>query len=192
MKSKLMPRIATTEDEKPIEKAVGPGVRVAQTAQEGKKQSENPVGPSVRVAETEQETAGPGRRPAAQAPQRTAWVTDLMGPKPAATDHPSAVAPRSAFAMFNAAGNIGTFWFSLAQDQMAANLATLSKLAVTRDWRDRLEIQSSFLRGNLARMSEGMARSAELAAHFVSSCAPIARTENGDEACLSLAAMRPR
>jgi hypothetical protein len=140
-----VPQIATTDDKKPTEKAVNPGVHVAAAADE-----------MTRTAP----------RPAASA--KAAWVTDPLGSK-AAPEGFGAFASRSPFAIFSVGSNIGAFWFSLAQAQLAANVETMGKLAVTRDWRERLEIRSSFVRDNLARMSEGVARSADLANELVSS-----------------------
>jgi hypothetical protein len=141
-----VPQIATTDDKKPTEKGVSPGVHIAATADE--------------MAHT---TPKPGT----QASHRTAWVTDPLGSK-AAPEGFGAFASRSPFAVFSVGSNIGAFWFSLAQAQLAANVETIRKLAVTRDWRERLEIRSSFVRDNLARMSEGVTRSAELANELVS------------------------
>ena len=139
-----MPQIATTDEKKSTEKAVNPGVGVATAADEM-----TPTTP----------------RPAAQASPKAAWVTVPKGSEPA----PDRLGTGSPFAIFNLSSNIGAFWFSLAQAQLAANIETLSRLAVTGDWRGRLTIQSAFVRDNLARMSEGVTRSAELANELVSS-----------------------
>ena len=149
-----MPQVATTDEKKPIENTVGPGSRVTEIAHE---------------------KAATAVRHATQAPQKTAWVTEPRRSRSASIEPFGAVAPRSLFEMFNVGGSIGIFWFNLAQAQMTAATETLGKLAAARDWRDRLEIQSSFVQGNLARMSEGVARSAELAVDLVSSCAAMAR-----------------
>jgi hypothetical protein len=43
------------------------------------------------------------------------------------------------------------------------NLETFRSLAVTRDWREALEIQNAFARDSLARMAEGASRYLEIA-----------------------------
>jgi hypothetical protein len=81
------------------------------------------------------------------------------------TDHaaakPSLALPAqaaAAFEMLKAGGAVAGFWLQQGNDQLAHHARTVKKLAAARDWRERLEIQRSFLHDSLARLNQGVAR----------------------------------
>ena len=76
--------------------------------------------------------------------------------KPSA--NPSVVLPTqaAAFEMLKAGGAVASFWLQQVNDQLAHHARTLRKLAAARDWRERLEIQRSFLHDSLARLNQGV------------------------------------
>jgi hypothetical protein len=79
-----------------------------------------------------------------------------------ATARPSVVLPTqaatAAFEMLKAGAAVAGFWLQQGNDQLAHQARTLRKLAAARDWRERLEIQSSFLHDSLSRLNQGVAR----------------------------------
>ena len=79
-----------------------------------------------------------------------------------ATARPSVVPPTqaagAAFEMLKAGATVAGFWLQQGNDQLAHQARTLRKLAAARDWRERLEIQSSFLHDSLSRLNQGVAR----------------------------------
>jgi hypothetical protein len=79
-----------------------------------------------------------------------------------ATAKPSVVLPTqavgAAFEMLKAGAAVAGFWLQQGNDQLAHQARTLRKLAAARDWRERLEIQSSFLHDSLSRLNQGVAR----------------------------------
>ncbi|MFL5337143.1 MAG: hypothetical protein ACJ8H8_29190 [Geminicoccaceae bacterium] len=78
-----------------------------------------------------------------------------------ATAKPSVVLPTqaaAAFEMLKAGATVAGFWLQQGNDQLAHHAQTLRKLAAARNWRERLEIQSSFLRDSLARLNQGAVR----------------------------------
>jgi hypothetical protein len=60
--------------------------------------------------------------------------------------------------MLKAGAAVAGFWLQQGNDQLAHQARTLRKLAAARDWRERLEIQSSFLHDSLSRLNQGVAR----------------------------------
>ena len=89
-----------------------------------------------------------------------ATVEDRAGTSPPATARPSVVLPTQAAAleMLKAGGAVAGFWLQQGNDQLAHHARTVKKLAAARDWRERLEIHSAFLRDSLARLNQGVAR----------------------------------
>ena len=79
-----------------------------------------------------------------------------------ATAKPSVVPPTqaaaAAFEMLKAGAAVTGFWLQQGNDQLAHQAQTLRKLAAARNWRERFEIQSSFLRDSLSRLNQGVAR----------------------------------
>src|SRR3954463_8794596 len=78
-----------------------------------------------------------------------------------ATAKPSVVLPTqaaAAFEMLKAGATVAGFWLQQGNDQLAHQARTLRKLAAARNWRERLEIQSSFLHDSLSRLNQGVAR----------------------------------
>jgi len=77
-----------------------------------------------------------------------------------ATAKPSMALPAqaAAFEMLKAGATVAGFWLQQGNDQLAHQARTLRKLAAARDWRERLEIQSSFLHDSLSRLNQGVAR----------------------------------
>jgi hypothetical protein len=71
---------------------------------------------------------------------------------------PPTQAVGAAFEMLKAGAAVAGFWLQQGNDQLAHQARTLRKLAAARDWRERLEIQSSFLHDSLSRLNQGVAR----------------------------------
>ena len=87
-----------------------------------------------------------------------ATAEDRVGIGSPATAKPSVVLPTqaAAFEMLKAGGAVASFWLQQVNDQLAHHARTLRKLAAARDWRERLEIQRSFLHDSLARLNQGV------------------------------------
>jgi hypothetical protein len=79
---------------------------------------------------------------------------------------PSVVQPTqaAAFEMLKAGGAVAGFWLQQGNNQLAHHAQTLRKLAAARDWRERLEIQSSFLHDSLARLNQGVSHYVDVTA----------------------------
>ena len=91
-----------------------------------------------------------------------ATAEDRAGTSPPATAKPSVVLPfqaATALEMLKAGGAaMAGFWLQQGNDQLAHQARTVKKLAAAHDWRERLEIQSAFLRDSLSRLNQGVAR----------------------------------
>jgi hypothetical protein len=90
-----------------------------------------------------------------------ATAEDRAGTSPPATAKPSVVLPfpaATAFEMLKAGATMAGFWLQQGNDQLAHQARTVKKLAAAHDWRERLEIQSAFLRDSLSRLNQGAAR----------------------------------
>src|SRR3954462_8906743 len=79
-----------------------------------------------------------------------------------ATAKPSLVLPTQAavasLEMLKAGATVAGFGLQQGNDQLAHQAQTLRKLAAARNWRERFEIQSSFLHDSLSRVNQGVAR----------------------------------
>jgi hypothetical protein len=99
-----------------------------------------------------------------------ATAEDRIGIGTPATAKPSAkpnvVQPTqtAAFEMLKAGGAVAGFWLQQGNNQLAHHARTLRKLAAARDWRERLEIQSSFLHDSLARLNQGVSHYVDVTA----------------------------
>lgn len=90
-----------------------------------------------------------------------AVAEDKAGSDSPTTAKPSMALPAqavAAFEMLKAGGAVAGLWLQQSNDQLVHNARTVKKMAVARDWRERLEIQSSFLHDSLARLNQGVAR----------------------------------
>src|SRR3954465_9247700 len=87
-----------------------------------------------------------------------------------ATAKPSVVLPTqaaAAFEMLKAGAPVAGCWLQQGNDQLAHQARTLRKLAAARNWRERLEIQSSFLHDSLSRLNQGVARHVDVTGALV-------------------------
>ena len=90
-----------------------------------------------------------------------ATAEDRAGTSPPATAKPSVVLPfqaPTAFEMLKAGATMAGFWLQQGNDQLGHQARIVKKLAAAHDWRERLEIQSAFLRDSLSRLNQGVAR----------------------------------
>jgi phasin family protein len=74
-----------------------------------------------------------------------------------------------------AASELGRFVARLVKEQVQANIEMLQALARARTWREALEAQTEFFRGNIERMTSGTSRYAETVASLTAGLAGIGR-----------------
>lgn len=142
-----MPQMARTDDKKPDEqiKAVG-----------------------NRVADTAHAVAAKSRELTRDAAETTASVVERTAAKSAAVAEQVAGSMRQLASATPAARNdVFGFWRDLVQTQVAQNVDAIRRLAAARTWQERVEVQSNYLAGNVARMSEAASRYAELSGTMV-------------------------
>lgn len=60
--------------------------------------------------------------------------------------------------MVKAESELANFWLEMTRDQAQHTIDTMQRLASVRDWREALDLQASYLRESMARMSEGISR----------------------------------
>jgi hypothetical protein len=70
---------------------------------------------------------------------------------------------------------LGQLVARLVDEQVRANLDTMQGLARARTWREALEVQHEFFRGNVARMIEGTGRYAETMTRLTAGLAEVGR-----------------
>jgi hypothetical protein len=138
-KESIMAQIARTKDPKAAEAARTTAARAIDTAGDMAEQGRDKT---LRVVEKTAATAEAMADGSRDAAQRLAALSTQAASKTLQTE----VQP-------------ARFWLELANEQTARNLAFMSKLATTRDWREALAIQQAFARDSFARMNEGMSRS---------------------------------
>jgi hypothetical protein len=146
-----MARIARTKNHQPVEAAAEPiADRTPGTARD---MAEKGTGTTLRLIGT---MAAPAKDMVRSPPD-----TALQGVVP--PTHAAA----AAFGMVKAGGALAGFWLEQTNEQLAHTAQTLKKLAAARGWRERLEIQSAFVGGSLARLGEGVSRHADLTGTMV-------------------------
>ncbi len=115
-----------------------------------------------RAAEVAQDPTDKARDTTLRLVDKAAPAEDRARTSPPTTAKPSVVPPTHAagatFEMLKAGAAVAGFWLQQGNDQLVHQARTLRKLAAARDWRERLEIQSSFLHDSLSRLNQGVAR----------------------------------
>jgi hypothetical protein len=74
-----------------------------------------------------------------------------------------------------AAGELGQFVARLVNEQVQANVEMLQALARARTWREALEAQTEFFRGNIERMTSGTSRYVEAVARLTTGLGAVGR-----------------
>jgi Phasin protein len=74
-----------------------------------------------------------------------------------------------------AAGELGQFVARLVNEQVQANVEMLQALARARTWREALEAQTEFFRGNIERMTSGTSRYVETVARLTTGLGAVGR-----------------
>jgi hypothetical protein len=116
-----------------------------------------------RVPDTARAMTEEGAEPTLRLIGRTAAATkDPVGSSAATARRIVGPPTRAAAEMVQASGALARFWLEQVNEQVALNARTLTKLAGARGWRERLEIQSSFVSDSLSRLGEGVSRHAAL------------------------------
>ena len=64
--------------------------------------------------------------------------------------------------MVKAESDLASFWLEVTRDQAQHTIETMQRLAGVRDWREALDVQSTYLRESMARMAEGISRQLSL------------------------------
>ena len=115
-----------------------------------------------RVAEKTAEVTSLAARGGVEMVGRT--VSGLADAEKAAVVHSS-----------EAAGELSQFVARLVNEQVQANIEMLQALARARTWREALEAQTEFFRGNIERMTSGTSRYVETVASLTPDLAGIGR-----------------
>jgi phasin family protein len=154
---------ASTEDASRPTEAAASGVKVAgQTAEETAK-----VIASGVQAGTEE-----ARRTA----EKTAEVTSLVARGSVEATSGLVDAEKAAVAHSSkAASELSQFVARLLNEQVQANIEMLQTLARARTWREALEAQTEFFRGNIERMTSGTSRYVETVARLTTGLAGAGR-----------------
>ena len=74
-----------------------------------------------------------------------------------------------------AAGELSQFVARLVNEQVQANVEMLQALARARTWREALEAQTEFFRGNIERMTSGTSRYVETVARLTTGLGAVGR-----------------
>ena len=74
-----------------------------------------------------------------------------------------------------AASELGQFVARLVSEQVQANVEMLQALARARTWREALEAQTEFFRGNIERMTSGTSRYVETVARLTTGLGAVGR-----------------
>lgn len=134
-------------------------------------------------AERVADTAEQARESTARLGQRTAATAESIMSRPMDTTRQMFTLPtRAATEMFKIEGQLTHMWLELASEQMAQNAEMLNRLAAARDWRETLELQNSFVRESLSRMTEGMSRHLDLAGSMMTRVLQTSQDEIGKAA----------
>jgi hypothetical protein len=113
----------------------------------------------ARAADTARDMADQSRDTTLRVVQETASTAEAVAGRQADAAQHLAAVPTQAAKMLQAEGNPARFWLELIGEQMTQNIAVMSRLATTRDWREAVAIQQALARDSLARMNQGMSRS---------------------------------
>ena len=178
--------------EKPAE-ATASGVKVgAAEARRTTEQAADVAASGVRVARrTAEQTvdatvsvAQAGAEEARRTVERTAEVTSMAAR--GGVEAVSRTVRGLADAEKAAAGHSGEMASELSQlvarlidEQVRANVETLQALVRARTWREALEVQGEFFRGNVERMTQGTRRYVETVARLATGLAEVGR-DKGD------------
>ena len=65
------------------------------------------------------------------------------------------------------AKHVTGLWLELVQTQMAQNADAFRRLTAARTWQERVDVQTNYLAGNIARMSDVASRCAALSGTMV-------------------------
>ena len=125
-----------------------------------------------RVAEKTAEVTSLAARGSVEMVGRT--VSGLADAEKAAVAHSS-----------EAASELSQFVARLVNEQVQANIEMLQTLARARTWREALEAQTEFFRGNIERMTSGTSRYVETVARLTPGLARY-RPRQGEESSLRL------
>jgi competence ComEA-like helix-hairpin-helix protein len=151
-------------------------------ATEAKEAAEKAAEVGDSVARAGAETAKAGADAARRTTERGAEVASFVARSGlettgravrAAADAERQVAERSS----EAAGELSRLVVSLVNEQLQANVETLQALARARTWRETLEIQNEFFRGNVERMTHGASRYVEAVTRLMAGMAQAGREE---------------
>jgi hypothetical protein len=156
---------ASTEDASRPTEAAASGVKVAgQTAEETAK---------VIVSGVQA-----GAEEACRTAEQTAEVTSLVARGSVEATSGLVDAEKAAVAHSSEmASELSQFVARLLNEQVQANIEMLQTLARARTWREALEAQNEFFRGNIERMTSGTSRYVETVARLTPSLAGIGRGE---------------
>ena len=180
---------AGTEDASRPTEAAASGVKVG--AEEVRRTTEEAVDTaisSVKVArQTAEETAKviasgvqAGAEEAGRTVEKTADVTSLVarGGVEMVGRRVSGLADAEKAAVARSSeevSELSQFVARLFTEQVQANIEMLQTLARTRTWREALEAQNEFFRGNIERMTSGTSRYVETAARLTTGLAGVGR-----------------
>lgn len=84
--------------------------------------------------------------------------------------------------MVKAESDLATFWLEMTRDQAQHTIDTMQRLAGVRDWREALDLQASYLRESMARMSQGISRQLTLTRSLAGSMLDAGRSKLKDAA----------
>ena len=178
---------ASTEDTSRPTEAAASGVKVgAEVVRRTTEEAADTATSGVKVAhQTAEETAKviasgvqAGAEEASRPAEKTAEVTSLVarGSVEAASglvDAEKAVVAHSS----EMASELSQLVARLLNEQLQANIEMLQTLARARTWREALEAQNEFFRGNIERMTSGTSRYVETVARLMPRLAGIGRGE---------------
>lgn len=164
------------EAKETAEKAADAGKAVANAGAEGAKTVAN------ATAQTAKTAADVGAEATRRVAERTAEVTSISargGVEAAqrlvgvAADAEKRLAHRSN----EVATDLGRLAVNMMNEQLQANVETLQALARAKTWREALEVQNDYVRGNIERATQGASRYVEAVTRLVAGAAKIGRDE---------------
>jgi phasin family protein len=173
---------AGTEDDHRTTKAAASGVKVGAEVRRTTEEAADTVTSGVKVArQTAEESAKvialgvqAGAEEARRTAEKTAEVTSLVARGSVEAASGLVDAEKAAVAHSSEmASDLSQFVARLLTEQVQANIEMLQTLARARTWREALEAQNEFFRGNIERMTSGTSRYVETVARLTPGLAGI-------------------
>jgi competence ComEA-like helix-hairpin-helix protein len=157
--------------EKAKETAVKTAEAATSVAREGAETARVGVEAAQRAADKGAEVTSIATRQGAEAAQRGAEAAQRVAGQFAEAGR--ATAERSG----ETAQDLGRLVVDLMNEQVQANVETLQALARARTWREALEVQNQYVRGNVERATQGASRYVEAVTKLVAGVAQVGREQ---------------